>query len=128
MAVDSGASESVVSDEIITSVETVEGDVMKKGVRYEVADGTLIPNLGEKQSVAVSDGGVMRHMKAQVCEVTKASLSVHQVAQAANRVVFSASGSFVQDEQTGERMPLEEKGGMFMLKLLGESPRRRGWY
>ena len=55
IAVDSGASESVVSDEIMMRVETVEGDAMKKGVRYEVADGTLIPHLGEKQFVAVSD-------------------------------------------------------------------------
>ena len=117
MAVDSGASESVASDEMITSVETVEGDAMRKGVRYEVADGTLIPNLGEKKFVAVSDGGVMRHMKAQVCDVNKALLSVHRVVQAGNRVVFSASGSFVQDEQTGERMPPKEKGGMYMLKL-----------
>ena len=46
MAVDSGASESVVSDEMITSVETVEGDAMRKRVRYEVTDGTLIPHLG----------------------------------------------------------------------------------
>ena len=67
--------------------------------------------------MAVSDGGVMRHMKAQVCDVNKALLSVHRAVQAGNRVVFSASGSFVQDEQTGERMPLEEKGGMYMLKL-----------
>ena len=32
-------------------------------------------------------------------------------------VVFSASGSFAQDEQTGETLPLEEKGGVYMLKL-----------
>jgi len=32
-------------------------------------------------------------------------------------VVFSASGSFVQDEQTGETMELVEKGGMYMLRL-----------
>ena len=43
MAVDSGASESVVSDEMLTRVTTVEGDAMKKGVQYEVADGILIP-------------------------------------------------------------------------------------
>jgi len=117
MAVDSGASESVVADDMIAKVAKLEGDAMRKGVRYEVADGTLIPNLGEKQFVAVSDGGVMRQMKAQVCDVNKALLSVHRVAQAGNRVVFSAHGSFVQDEETGERMPLEEKGGMYMLKL-----------
>ena len=82
-----------------------------------MADGKLIPNPGEKQFVAVSEGGVMRHMKAQVCDVNKALLSVHRAVQAGNRVVFSASGSFVQDEQTGETMELVEKGGMYMLRL-----------
>ena len=117
MAVDSGATESVVSEDMLTRVTTVEGCAQKKGVQYEVADGTLIPNLGEKKFVAVSDGGVTRQMKAQVCEVNKALLSVHRVVQAGNRVLFLASGSFVQDEQTGETMELVEKGGMYMLRL-----------
>ena len=117
MAVDSGASESVVSEDMLTRVTTVEGYAQKKGVQYEVADGTLIPNLGEKKCVGVSDRGVTRQMKAQVCEVNKALLSVHRVVQAGNRVVFSASGSFVQDESTGETMELVEKGGMYMLRL-----------
>jgi len=39
------------------------------------------------------------------------------VVQAGNRVVFAASGSYVEDEQTGETMELVEKGGMYMLKL-----------
>ena len=56
-------------------------------------------------------------MKAQVCDVNKALLSVHRAAQVGNRVVFSTSGRFAQDEQTGETMPLEEKGGTYMLKL-----------
>ena len=60
MAMDSGASESVVNDEMLPRVETLEGEAMKKGVQYEVADGTLIPNLGEKKSIAVSDNGVAR--------------------------------------------------------------------
>ena len=62
MAVDSGASESVVSEEMLQGVETVEGYAKKKGVQYEVAVGTLIPNLGEKKHVAVSDAGAARHM------------------------------------------------------------------
>ena len=70
MAVDSGASESVVSEDMLTGVESVEGCAQKKGVQYEVADGTLIPNLGEKKFVAVSDAGVTRAMKAQVCDVS----------------------------------------------------------
>ena len=88
MAVDSGASENVVSDEMLTRATTVEGDAMKKGVQYEVADGTLIPNLGGKKFIAVSDNGVARQMRAQVCEVNKALLGVHRVVQAGYRVVF----------------------------------------
>ena len=59
--------------------------------------------------MAVSDGGIMRHMKAQICEANKALFSVHRVVQAGNRVVFSVHGSFVEDEETGERLPLEER-------------------
>ena len=72
MVVDAGASESAVSDDMLTRVTTVEGYAQKKGVQYEVADGTLTPNLGEKKFVAVSDGGVTRQMKAHACEVNKA--------------------------------------------------------
>ena len=58
-----------------------------------------------------------RQTRAQVCEVNKALLSVHRVVQAGNRVVFAASGSYVEDEHAGETMELIEKGGMYMLKL-----------
>ena len=105
------------SEDMLTRVTTVECYAQKKEVQYEVADGTLIPNLGEKKFVAVSDGGVTRQMKAQVCEVNKPLLSVHRVVQAGNRVVLSASGSFAPDDSTGETMELVEKGGMYMLRL-----------
>ena len=51
MAMDSGASESVVNDEMLLRVEALEGEAMKKAVQYEVADGTLIPNLGRRSSL-----------------------------------------------------------------------------
>ena len=79
----------------------------------------MIPNLGVKKFVAVSDAGVTRAMKAQVCDVNKALLSAHCVVQAGSRVVFAASGSYVQDETSRETMALAEKGGMYML---GKSP------
>ena len=60
---------------------------------------------------------ITRAMNAQVCDVNKALLSVHHVVQAGNRVVFAASGSYVQDETSGEIMALTEKGGMYMLTL-----------
>ena len=55
MAVDSGATETVVSEEMIKSIETQPGEAMKRGVRYEVASGDLIRNLGEKSFPAVGE-------------------------------------------------------------------------
>ena len=72
---------------------------------------------GGEKFIAVSDNGVARQMRAQVCDVNKALLSVHRVVQAGNRVVFASSGSYVEGETAGETMELVEKGGMYMLKL-----------
>ena len=117
MAVDSGATETVVNEEMLTSVDTVAGEACKRGVQYEVASGTLIPNLGEKRFVAVSASGLERRMRAQVCDVNKALLSVAKTVKAGNRVVFEEEASYIEDKVTGERMYLEERGGMYMLKL-----------
>ena len=103
-------------------METVEGEAYRKGVQYEVASGTLIPNLGEKRFVAMGEGGQMRKMKAQVCEVNKTLSSVKRVVQAGNRVVFDSAGSYLEDTHIGERMPLREEGGMYMLKLWVRKP------
>ena len=117
IAVDPGASQSVVNEGQLNGIETLEGDAKKRGFQDEVADGTLIPNLGEKKYMAVSDTGVCRHMRSQVCDVDRALLSVRRCVQAGNKVVFAASGSYIEDEASGEVMPLKEQGGMYMLKL-----------
>ena len=56
-------------------------------------------------------------MKSQVCEVNKATLSVHRCVQAGNKVVFAAAGSYIEDEASGEIMRLTEKGGVCVLRL-----------
>ena len=40
-----------------------------------------------------------------------------RMVQAGNKVVFPKSRSYVEDENTKERIPLREQGGMYMLKL-----------
>ena len=117
MAVDSGATESVVGEEMLTNVEIKEGEATRRGVQYEVASGSLIPNLGEKKFVAVDEQGVERSMTVQVCDVNKPLLSAHKIVQAGNKVVLSKRGRYVEDEETGEKMYLKEVGGMYMLKL-----------
>ena len=117
MAVDSGASESVTNEGELKSVKVTEGDAKKRGVMYEVADGTLIPNLGEKDFIAVGESGSMRQMKLQVCDVNKSLLSVRRITQAGNRVVLEDGSGYIEDLTTGEKMWLAEKEGMYVLKM-----------
>ena len=47
LAVDSGASETVVNENMIVSALAQDGVSSRNGVEYEVANGIRIPNLGE---------------------------------------------------------------------------------
>ena len=127
LAVDSGASETVVSEDMISSAEIRQGPQLKRGVQYEVANGIRIPNLGEKKFVATSEEGVKRQITAQVCEVNKGLLSVRRMVQAGNTVVFTKKGSYIEDDHTRERMHMEEKNGMYMLKLWTRSENASGF-
>ena len=117
MTVDSGATETVIGEEMLKTVETKEGAACRRGVEYEVANGIRIPNLGEKKFVGISETGQKRMITAQVCEVNKALLSVKKVMKAGNKVVFDEVGSYIEDKATGEIMHLKEENGMFLLKM-----------
>ena len=117
LAVDSGASETVIPETMIVTAEVIEGPASKRGVEYEVANGIRIPNLGEKRFTGFSQEGVGRRLIAQVCDVNKGLLSVSKITRSGHRVVFDANGSYIEHEQTGESMYLTERNGMYMLKL-----------
>ena len=54
MTVDSGAGATVVSDRMVKAVSAVNP---RPEIQYEVADGTHIPNMGEKYFAAATDCG-----------------------------------------------------------------------
>ena len=117
LTVDSGAGETVVPEGMVNSVEVKEGPAAKSGVQYECANGERIPNLGEQKFMAHTQEGCKKSIRAQVCEVTKALLSVRRLVEAGNRVVFEEGGSYIEDIYRKERMYLQEKHGMYTLKV-----------
>ena len=88
LTVDSRASETVVQESTLASISIKDGPQKKRGVRYEVANGELIDNLGERTFVGESGEGVARSLTAQVCDVNRDLLSVHRVVKAGGKVVF----------------------------------------
>ena len=117
LAVDSGATETVIDANTLTHVKAVEGPAFKRGVKYEVANGVRIPNLGEKKFKGFTEEGTLKNITAQVCDVNKPLLSVSKVVAAGNRVVFDKDGSYIEDIITGDKVWLKNVGGMYMLKL-----------
>ena len=99
VAVDSGATETVMGEETFTGiVDIAEGPACRRGVTYEVADGTEIPNLGERKLLGFTEEGGQRGVTAQVCAVNKTLMSVSKVAAQGNRLIFDDDGSYIEDK------------------------------
>ena len=52
------------NEKMLKNIETTQGNAYKRGVQYEVANGDVIPNLGEKKFKGVRigvRGGTGRH-------------------------------------------------------------------
>lgn len=89
MAMDSAATETVTNEDMLTSIGTFVGEETKRGVQYEVASGSLIPNYGEEKFMAVDSNGLARHMASHVCDVNTPLLRVSKIVPAENKVVLS---------------------------------------
>ena len=117
LVVDSGASETVIGPDMVQSVDAVEGPAYRQGIKYEVANGVRIPNLGEKKFFGVSEEGLKSQMKAQVCDINKGLLSVRGMVDLDQRVVFEKAGGYIEDCRTGKKMWMTEDRGLYMLKM-----------
>ena len=98
-------------------VKAVEAKGARPEVKYEVADGSQIEHLGEKTFTAFTNTGFEHYMTAQVTEVSKALLSVSKLTSKGCRVVFDEGNSYIENKSTGDWIPMEERHGMYFLKM-----------
>ena len=118
LMVDSGASETVMPEESLRCVATQVSEASKRGVMYEVANGQRIANLGEKIVEGLTDGeGHLRRFTAQVCDISKPLLSVKRLIESGHAVTFDSSGGCITHVASGDQIWLNEKDGMYSLKL-----------
>ena len=122
MYVDSGATETVMPDGMLMSVNIRDGAKSRQGRMCEVANGVRIANLGGKSFVEITEDGQEKQLVAQVCEVNKALLSVSTAVKAGNRVVFDEDGSYIENRETGQITWLVEEGGMYALTMWVKKP------
>ena len=98
-------------------IDVTEGPATKRGVTYEVADGTEIPNLGERKFLGFTEEGGRKGVTAQICAVNKTLMSVSKITSKCNRVVFDDAGSYIEDKKTGEVTWMHQVGGMYHIKI-----------
>ena len=119
--VDSGAGATVVGPEQVKAVQAGE----PTGAVYKVADGTHITNQGSKSFEAVTDDYSPHRITAQVTNVEEPLLSVGQVVNSGNVVVFSPKGSYIdlvakqgpKGIILAKRIPLRPDGNVYKLNM-----------
>ena len=96
---DSGAINSVAPPDV-SSVPMTESQGSVNGMPYHTADGTRIPNLGQKTFDAVSEQGSALSQTFQIADISRPVTSVGELADAGNVVVFGRD-RWTSKENTG---------------------------
>ena len=74
---------------------------------------STLENEGEKTLImSTADGAQLRKMTFEVADVNRALGSVSKVVRNENRVVFCASGSYIENKMTNDMLWLRERDGV----------------
>ena len=119
---DSGAMITAMNKEECPNVPVEDSQAKKMGVKYEVANGTLISNEGQKRLNGVTEDGATFGITAQICGVTKPLMSVDQVCGAGNQVIFDDDGSFIRNKHTGATAAIKKEGKRYIFPLWVRKP------
>ena len=118
---DSGASVTVVPSTLGKDYEVQPGEASRAGVTYEIADGTEIPNLGEKLMPIMTADGTTRGMRAQVADVSKPLQAVRSLIRTGHVVVFGGGDNgdehFVINRLTGEVNEVKDDGVNYLMGM-----------
>ena len=119
--VDSGAINSVAPPSV-SSVPLVESKGSLNGVQFHTADGTRIPNLGQKTLATVTEEGAPIRQKFQFVKISRPLSSVGEMADAGNVVVFGRKGGYVHNVKSGRRLYFSREHGVFLLRTWPQEP------
>ena len=119
LTVDSGASDTVVPPTVAPGAPLQKSD--RVGIEYEIADGHVIENLGEKHCLTKfsDDNAAPMLMNFQVVDVSKALLSVHRVTEQGHDVQFSTkNGNYIYlNGDRSQKLELRHVGGTYELDV-----------
>ena len=118
--VDSGASNSVASGSLAPDIEATPSEGSRRGQTYGTAakNGKPLVNEGEKVIPAVTREGRAVTTQWQVVDVSRPLMSVHQVSQRGNIVVFGENGGYIMSLADGSQTHFGVEDNVYVLELM----------
>ena len=117
LTADTGACDTVIPKTMCPGIPVVPSMQSVQGMEYEVASGESIPNLGERRCEMWTEGATdAKAITMQVADVHKALLSLSRCADMGFESTFGAAYGCLIDRTTGEVIPLQRRGNLYILK------------
>ena len=117
VTVDSGAVDTVGPRSAGTEFPIVPTRESEMGIGYRAANGSPIKNFGERTLEGHTEDGQPLRMKMTVVDVSKVLASVARICECNNRVVFDEDGSYIEDKESGSRMAIHKKNGVYVMNM-----------
>jgi hypothetical protein len=117
LTADTGACDTVMPKAMCSGIPVVQSPQSLQGLEYEVATGESIPNLGQRCCELWTEGATSgKAINVQVADVHKALLSLSRCADMGFESRFGSAFGCLIDTQTGEVIPLQRRGNLYVLK------------
>ena len=126
--VDSGAADTVGPLDLVGWLPLCPSAGSKKGQTWKVVGGEVLPNLGERRVVGVTDEGHEVSTVYQIAEVGKPLGSVARMCDKGNRVVFEQDGGYIMNLANGWCTQFERKDNVFILRTWVKKPRTQSGF
>ena len=114
LTADTGACDTVMPRSMAQHIPIQPSPQSIKPMMYEIADGHEIPNLGERRWTEAATEA--RKINLQVADDHKALLSLSRCADMGFESRFGRRAGALIDEESGEVIPLQRKGNLYVLK------------
>ena len=115
VTVDSGACDTVMPLSMCEGIDVLPSLASLRGMKYEVANGQLIPNLGERRLEMLTPGSKsMKSITFQVADVHKPLLSISSVSDMGYECILNKNGGWLFNRTANECIPLVRKGNLYV--------------
>ena len=117
ITVDSGAAESVWPEDLLPEIETRPSTGSQTGVSYIAANGSRMPNLGEKKVHFKTKDGLNSSITFQVTKVKKPLAAVSKITEKGNWVCFGPGEAYIENIASGKKTSMDLNNGTYSLDV-----------